>query len=337
MGEVSRGSRFSFIDDESPPRSRLPALSLMAGRFDSVAQRPLCRLADLFNPFEDVFALPFVNRHPEGLPAVRGLDDRNRQIAADVCLRFWFLRRFQDLEKLLGVGGRLEARKKQVYVGFIREEHSARVLILQSGFKGMEASSLDLERIRHELVLVQGVSHLRVGELNEDAVLDGHFDHLPLPIVASRAGDARSVFLDGHLQAKDDCGLVLIEHGHAPPTVDDGQLPIERVRDIPSGPVDRPYPGCGNLSSEILRPLLSGEPLLDEFGPIRLLLIRCRAKMQRIGFKRGFQPPLISLIRIAPSAQLRRRPRIALGGALRNPCAQVLRKLCLARLLRGQI
>ena len=128
----------------------------MAGRFESVAQRPLCRLADLFNPFEDVFALPFVNRHPEGLPAVRGLDDRNRQIAADVCLRFWFLRRFQDLEKLLGVGGRLEARKKQVYVSFICEEHLARVLILQSGFKGMEASSLDLERIRHELVLVHG-------------------------------------------------------------------------------------------------------------------------------------------------------------------------------------
>ena len=185
----------------------------------------MCRLADLFNPFENVFAFPFVYRHPEGLPAVRGLDDRNRQIAADVCLRFWFLRRLQDLENLLGVSGRLEARKKQVYVGFIREEHLARSLILQSGFEGMEASSLDLERIRHELVLVQGVSHLWVGELNEDAVLDGHFDHLPLPIVAARAGDARSVFLDGHLQPKDDCGLVLIEHGHAPPTVDDQALP----------------------------------------------------------------------------------------------------------------
>jgi hypothetical protein len=70
---------------------------------DSVAQGPICRLADLFHPFEDVFALPFVNRHPEGLPAGRGLHDRNRQIAADVCLWFWFLRRFQDLEKLLGV------------------------------------------------------------------------------------------------------------------------------------------------------------------------------------------------------------------------------------------
>jgi hypothetical protein len=116
----------------------LPALSFVAGRFDSVAQRPMCRLADLFNPFEDVFALCFVNRHPEGLPAVRGLDDRNCQIAADVCLRFRFLRHLQDLEKLLGVGGRLEARKKQVYVGFIREGHFVR-LALQSGFEGMES------------------------------------------------------------------------------------------------------------------------------------------------------------------------------------------------------
>ena len=81
----------------------------MAGRFESVAQRPLCRLADLFNPFKDVFALPFFNGHPEGLLAGRGVNDRDRQIAADVCLRFWFLRRFQDLKKLLGVSGRLEA------------------------------------------------------------------------------------------------------------------------------------------------------------------------------------------------------------------------------------
>jgi hypothetical protein len=81
----------------------------MAWRFESVAQRPLCRLAELFNPFEDVFALPFVNRHTEGLPVLRGLDDSKRQIAADVGLRFWFLRSFQDLKKLLGVRGRLEA------------------------------------------------------------------------------------------------------------------------------------------------------------------------------------------------------------------------------------
>src|ERR1039458_1939110 len=154
MEEVSRRSRFSLIDDESPPRSRLPAVPLVAGRFNSVAQRPLCQLADLFNPFEDVFTLPFVNRHPERSPAVRGLDDRNCKIAADVCLRFRFLSRFQDLEKLLRVGGRLEARKKQVYAGFIREEQFVRPLALQPGFKGVEASSLNLEWIRHELVLV---------------------------------------------------------------------------------------------------------------------------------------------------------------------------------------
>src|ERR1035437_2641304 len=127
----------------------LPTFSFMAGRFESVAQRPMCRLTGLFNPFEDVLAFPFVNRHPERLPAIRVLDDRNRQIAADVCLRFWFLRRFQDLEKLLGVGSRLEARKKQVYVGFIREEQFVR-LALQSGLKSVEASRLDLGWIRQE-------------------------------------------------------------------------------------------------------------------------------------------------------------------------------------------
>jgi hypothetical protein len=58
--------------------------------------------------------------------------------------------------------------------------------------------------------------------------------------------------------------------------------------------------------------------------------------MKCIGFEPGIQPPLIALIGIPPFAQLCRSPHIALGGALCNPCAQVLRKLCLARLLRGQ-
>ena len=35
-----------------------------------------------------------------------------------------------------------------MYVGFIREEQFVRSLILQPGFKGVEANSLDLERIR---------------------------------------------------------------------------------------------------------------------------------------------------------------------------------------------
>jgi hypothetical protein len=157
----------------------------VAGRLESVAQRPLCRLADLFKLFENVFAFSFVYRHLKGLPTVRGLDDRNRQIAADVCLRLRLLRRLHDLEHLLGMRGRLEAREKQLYVGFIGEEHPARVLILQSGFEGMESGRLNLERIRHELVLVQRIPHLWVGEFNEDAALDGHFDHLPFPIVAS--------------------------------------------------------------------------------------------------------------------------------------------------------
>jgi hypothetical protein len=33
----------------------------------------MCRLADLFNLVKNVFAFPFVNRHPEGLTAVRVL------------------------------------------------------------------------------------------------------------------------------------------------------------------------------------------------------------------------------------------------------------------------
>jgi len=243
----------------------LPAISLMVTMLEFVAQSQLRRLADLFNPLKNVFEFPFVYRHPVGLLTVLGSDDRNRQIAAGVCLRLWFLRRLQDLENLMGVRGRFEAGKKQVYVGFIGEEHLAHLFVLQPGFKGVKASSFDLERICDELVLAEGVPHFRVGEFNEDAVLDGHFDHLPLPIVASRAGDARSVLLDGHLQAKDDCCLILVEHGHAPPTVDDGQLSVHHVRDFPSGPVDRPYPGCGNLSGEILRPLLSSTPLFHEF------------------------------------------------------------------------
>jgi hypothetical protein len=38
-------------------------------------------------------------------------------------------------------------------------------------------------------------------------VLDrNHCDH-PLPLYGASARDARSVFLDGHLQPEDDCGL----------------------------------------------------------------------------------------------------------------------------------
>ncbi len=44
-------------------------------------REPLVRVdvfGDLFNPFKDVLALPFIYRHPVELPAVWGLDDRNR-------------------------------------------------------------------------------------------------------------------------------------------------------------------------------------------------------------------------------------------------------------------
>ena len=92
------------VDSSNTRGQRLPAPFFLAALPDHFAQRPMCRLSDLFNPFEDVFAFPFVNRHPEGLPAVRGLDDRNRQIAADVCLRFWFLRRLSGFGEFAGSG-----------------------------------------------------------------------------------------------------------------------------------------------------------------------------------------------------------------------------------------
>ena len=41
----------------SPVVGYLP--SLMVERLDSFAQRPLCRLADLLNPFKNVFAFSF--------------------------------------------------------------------------------------------------------------------------------------------------------------------------------------------------------------------------------------------------------------------------------------
>jgi len=71
----------------------------------------------------------------------------------------------------------------------------------------MQPRGSELEGIRKELLLVGGALHLLICELNEDAVLDrNHCDH-PLPLYGASARDARSVFLDGHLQPEDDCGL----------------------------------------------------------------------------------------------------------------------------------
>jgi hypothetical protein len=67
---------------------RLSAFFFVPWRFESVVQRPICGLTDLLNPFNNVFEFPFVYRHPEGRPPARVLADRDRQIAADVCLRF---------------------------------------------------------------------------------------------------------------------------------------------------------------------------------------------------------------------------------------------------------
>jgi len=56
-------------------------------------------------------------------------------------------------------------------------------------------------------------------------------------------------------------GRVVYTFGVGQPTL----VPIEYVRDIPSGPIDRPYPGCGDLTNKILRRLLSSEPFLHQF------------------------------------------------------------------------
>jgi len=88
---------------------------------------------------------------------------------------------------------------------------------------------LALERIRQTLLQAQGVLHLRVRELDGDAVLySGLYDH-PLPLHSAGTRDARSIFLDGHLQSKEDRGFILVEHGHNASAVDDGDAPVENV------------------------------------------------------------------------------------------------------------
>ena len=85
---------------------------------------------------------------------------------------------------------------------------------------------LVLARIFHLLLQAQGVLHLLVSELHRDAVLRRSLCDHPLPLHGAGTRNAWSVFLYGHLQAKDDCGFILVEHAHNAPTVDDGDTPI---------------------------------------------------------------------------------------------------------------
>jgi hypothetical protein len=86
----------------------LPALSFVAGRFEAVARRPICSLAELSNPVNDLLPLSLVNRYLERLLARGNSEKGECQIAADIRLRFRLLGRLQNLDQLLCLCGRLK-------------------------------------------------------------------------------------------------------------------------------------------------------------------------------------------------------------------------------------
>ena len=195
---------------------------------------------------------------------------------------------------------------------------------------------LALERICQPLLQSQGVLHLLFRELDIDAVLRRNFCDLPLPLHSAGTRDARSIFLDGHLQSKEDRGFILVEHGDNAPTVDDRDAPIQRVRDIASLAIDCPDARRSDLVGNGLLLLLVRKPLLLEVGPVgAAVTIGRRPDMQCAWFQGCIEPPLIPLIRIAPSSKLRGRPRISLAGPVRYPGAEILRKCVLPPLLNG--
>jgi hypothetical protein len=134
----------------------------------------------------------------------------------------------------------------------------------------MQSHSSKLERIRQELFLVEGALHLRVRELGKDAVLDRTHGDYPLPVFASSACNPRSVFLDGHLQPKDDSRLVLVEYGHKASAVDDGDPAVQHVRHITGLPVDRPDSRRRDLLGKILFPLVSRKAVVVQSLPSRI-------------------------------------------------------------------
>jgi len=86
-----------------------------------------------------------------------------------------------------------------------------------------------MARIRQTLKKVKGVLHLRVSELDGEALLRRNLCDHPLPLHGAGTRDARSVFLNGHLQSKEDGGFILVENGDDASAVDDGNLPVECV------------------------------------------------------------------------------------------------------------
>jgi len=124
------------------------------------------------------------------------------------------------------------------------------------------------KRIRQALLQTQGVLHLRVRELDEDPVLRRSFRDHPLPLNGAGTRNTRSVFLDGHLQSKEDGRFILIEHGDNAPAIDDGNPTVEHVGHVAGFAVDRPEACRGNLLGKGLLVLFVYKPLLCEVGPV---------------------------------------------------------------------
>ena len=157
-------------------------------------------------------------------------------------------------------------------------------------------------------------------ELDGDAVLRRNLCDHPLPLHGAGTRDARSVFLYGHLQSEEDGGFILVEHGDDAPTVNDGNLPVQRVRNIAGLAVNFPDACRGDLVGERLLLLLGCKPLLREVGPVcAAVMIGRWADVHRVCFQPCIEPPLIALIGITPSSKLCGRPRISLVGPVRNP------------------
>jgi hypothetical protein len=111
-----------------------------------------------------------------------------------------------------------------------------------------------------------------------------------------------------------------------------------RIRNIAGLAVNFPDAGRGDLVGKGLLLLLGRKALLREVGPVcAAVMIGRWTDVHRVRFQTCVEPPLVSLIRIAPATQLCRCPRIALGGAFGNPCAEVLRKCFLSPLLYRQL
>ena len=122
--------------------------------------------------------------------------------------------------------------------------------------------------MRQTLKKVQGMLHLRVRELDGDAVLRRNLCDHSLPLHAAVTRDSRSEFLDGHLQSEEDGGFILVENGDDASAVDDGNLPVECVGHVAGLAADCPDAGRGDLVGNDVLLLLGSKPLLREVGPI---------------------------------------------------------------------